>query len=123
MLSVNEVPVSNLNIYKVVAREMGYQTDEIEVAFQRRNFYSATELVDYLYDMDYDTEDLNKLCDEFERQAFIKTELYRETEHLMSLRMCLACHNSPRSVVSVPCSHLTLCESCTFSISKCQKVN
>ena len=89
----------------------------------------AGDLVDHLYELqiapddgvefqlDSDEDDIPEAVQKAEAREKNKAEIAA----LLYSKTCLHCHAKDRNVVTLPCSHLTLCLSCVPSVTVCPR--
>ena len=132
-----------------IAVEFGYPLLQVKRVLQQKQFPSAGDLVAFLFDAPLfeSTEEeiissttlkeekpLHSHTKE-EKETMIPAtreedvpeclqsfeELKIETMALLYLTKCLHCHERDRNVVTLPCSHLTLCMACAPLVKLCPK--
>ena len=140
----NGIISNRKKIQEQVATEFGYENVIIREVLNRKSFDCSGDLVDYLFllnegeienlEQDYfkslEKEELDKRClkeKEVENENFQSIQL--ENENLQSLRRetkflyfkskCVICFTNVRNIVTLPCSHLSLCENCSNKMDKC----
>ena len=120
--------------YKV-AVEFGYPPFQVKRVLRHHQFPCAGDLVNYLYemeDMEAILHDLTPGEKEEEEEDEIKTvsqteerlsprDLETDTAMLLYMTRCLCCHENDRNILTLPCSHLTHCLTCSDSISVCPR--
>ena len=127
--------------YKV-AIEFAFPPLQVRRVLQQHQFPCAGDLIEYLYNLQGSTDEqetetvLQDLTQEEEQQQQQKeniemktvllheeksslSELKSETVLLLYMRRCLCCHKNDRNIVTLPCSHLTHCLTCSPSVSVC----
>ena len=127
-------------IQEQVALEFGYEKDIIKEVLRQNSFKCSGDLVDFLFQLPdeeneklqlayfsrHEKEELEKRYMEEKMQRAekemdnVKLEsLRKETKALYCNSMCLNCFTNQRNIVTLPCSHLCLCERCSEKVYKC----
>lgn len=125
------------NIQEIVALEFGFESQLIHEVLSHQTFACAGDLIDYLSDLTdaADDENLERVRrkqleketekeEEAEKQHLEEEDscletLRRETAVLYLRSKCLECRKNSRNIVTMPCSHLTLCETCSEKTTQC----
>ena len=139
-MSHNEIISNRKKIQEQVAAEFGYGNEIIREVLNRESFDCSGELVDYLFllnDEDIENlrqayfeslekEEVEKRCleekiqqEEKEMENKKLQSLRRETNFLFFKSKCVICFTNERNIVTLPCSHLSLCEFCSKKVDKC----
>ena len=122
-----------------IAVEFGFDEKIVKRALAKYKFKSAGDFVDYL-EMNEDEFAVDEEVDEEpapgEEEIAIVTPpdeekvaptataqpnktLREETEALYRRSQCLNCFDRKRCVVTLPCSHFTICDQCQKRVKKC----
>lgn len=115
-----------------VAVELGYSEESAWQAVERCE--TAGALVNYLYMMENDSELTRPIAPEI--SSFVKdstlmevtklpsshSSLMKETAKLHYRRHCVLCSTNVRNIVTLPCSHLLMCNKCYFEDIACPDV-
>lgn len=136
----NGITSNRKKIQEHVALEFGYEKEIIKEVLRQKSFDCSGDLVDYLFQLpDEETENLQLAYfsrhekEELEKRYMeekiqrvekemnnMKLEsLRKETTALYFSSMCLNCFTNQRNIVTLPCSHLCLCECCSRKVNKC----
>lgn len=117
-----------------VAVELGFSEELVKRALKKCKFKTAGDFVDYLQlneeelmqDEQIDEEEkvapakqLEKVAAVKEASAKVEKSLREETEDLYHRSICLSCFSRKRCIVTLPCSHFTLCDLCLKRTKKC----
>ena len=138
----NAIMSNKKKIQEQVATEFGYENVIIREVLNRKSFDCSGDLVDYLFvlnDEEFENlrqaycksvekEELQKRCLEEKIQLVEKMveneklqSLRRETNFLYFKSKCVICFFNVRNIVTLPCSHLSLCEHCSYKMDKCPR--
>ena len=116
-----------------VALEFGYDNQVIKEVLHQKSFASSGDFVDYLFQLsDKESDNLQqtyskRLEKEEVRERSVEKEmedaklesLRYETKLLYINSKCCNCFSNLRDIVTLPCSHLCLCERCSKKVEKC----
>ena len=110
-----------------VAVELGYDSRHVARVLAKKKFDCAGDLVDYLEDNEEeedeeeDEEEKEKEKEEITEltQALEKSTLLKETEQLYRQSICRRCDLRSKSIVCLPCCHLSLCKICKQRTRHC----
>ena len=125
-----------------VALELGFPPHVISRALRERSFQNAGDLVDYLNENLYtsedeveemDTSESNDLCtllkcamslnDNTSPKLDETNLLLKETTELFASVHCLQCKIERRGILTFPCCHVALCTSCSVTTHVCPSKN
>lgn len=96
-----------MSIMTAVAKEFGFEEEEIVSALQRHNFSSSGDLVEYL-------------MISFEKTLTDPLQKIREeTSSLLRQEKCSRCKEKKRDTVFQPCGHFVMCHSCSIKVVNC----
>ena len=113
----------SLDVLYKVACELEFPEKIVQRALQKYSFKNAGSFVDYLETHMEEFENMTEEDEEPEIEKLNTTTSYfnlmQETELLHRQSLCLVCLKNKRSFVTLPCSHLTLCETCEPKTHKC----
>ena len=124
-----------------IALELGFDEKIVKRALKKYKFKCSGDFVEYLelHEDEFAAEEreeeeaspeAGKIAS---KEGIVKTEdppaatstpqktLREETEDLYHRSMCLNCFSRKRSIVTLPCSHFTLCGQCEKWIKKCPR--
>ena len=141
-MSHNEITTTyRQKIQERVAIEFGYENEIVREVLRQKSFDCSGDLVDYLFLLNVEEikhlrkayyksldkeERLEKQCLEVkthrvenEMEDMKLQSLQRETKLLYIKSKCLNCFINLRNIVTLPCSHLCLCECCSLKVDKC----
>ena len=140
----NGVRSSREKIQERVAVEFGYENEVVKELLHQKSFDCSGDLIDCLFQLNVgEIENLRQAYynrlekEEMERQRLEektqRAEKEMEDAKLESLRhetkllylnsKCLNCFTNLRNIVTLPCSHLYLCERCSEKTDKCPACN
>ena len=109
-----------------VAIEMGFTPARVRRVLTKQRFECAGDLIDYLEDTESDgegEEKTEKVKDGNTVQeattAVRELSLREETEIYYRQSVCLRCEERKRTIVCLPCCHLTLCSLCAQLTRRC----
>ena len=114
------------NQYRV-ALELGYPALQVRRVLQQQTFSCAGDLVDQLYELQLKSDEAEPQSNSDgiqtteDKATKVTTALKTETAALLYTKTCLHCLENDRNIVTLPCSHLTLCITCASSVSKCPR--
>ena len=124
---------NKMQIQEQVAAEFGYEKMIIREVLNGKSFDCSGDLVDYLFLLSedenenlrwvyFEKEELEKrrLMEKIRQEEKEKFQLLRYETNFMYLKSkCVMCYTHARNIVSIPCSHLSLCEHCRNKADKC----
>ena len=112
-----------------VAVELGFPEELVKYALKKHKFKTAGDFIEYLElnekalivlnEKDATPEELAKVVEVEVSPAKTQKTLRQETEDLYHRSICLNCLDKKRSIVTLPCSHFTLCALCVKRVRKC----
>ena len=106
-----------------VAIELGYDSHRVARVLAKKKFACAGDLIDYLEDNEDEKEEKEKEEEEKEiteaAQALENCTLLKETEQLYRQSICRRCVLRSKSIVCLPCCHLSLCKPCHHLATHC----